>query len=560
MTTPLQEKTESHLVCPSCARRYAIGEEEYCEDDGERLETRLCPSAAQTPEQAQVKPQQSDVGVAPPTDEEKVQQDSDTEASTAPPDLESVLSKYGVRQRQAAQEETIDDSAAHVTGASAPITSSNPGPSSPKEAVPAADENPLPRQVREKGWEITGQAISTETADEWVVHRPSTAGAPVARFSRFRARVLTTAALYQRLQATPCAALPTLLDFGTANLRGNVRASFELSLLPTRQKLQSALDWLGLAPPSEAKALALLPHLVDMLSTLSNSGAYPISFQPAQLLRHQESGQILLDSFAALADLYIGATDYRPDLAMNGLISRLWSAPELSEQLVVSPKAAIFSVGQMLAFALWGQPLDLAALRTGNVPLTSISDTRLARVLQGCLWINSMEGRWDISQLQAAVDAPLDQLPAVEDWAQLGPRAMGQGYALAGRTFWRVEDLLAYAVQPQHWPHATAHISAMLDWIETSTWASLAIQLRAQLEAGRSADFVLIQLARSVIPSLPLTWRGLDFSDSQVRNSLIHLAQRNLAMDTKTEESELLDALFSADLRGAFRSTALTAV
>lgn len=209
----------------------------------------------------------------------------------------------------------------------------------------------------------------------------------------------------------------------------------------------------------------------------------------------------------------------------------------------------------MLALALWGQPQDLAALRAGNIPFHTIADARLARILQGCLWVSSIEGRWSLDQLQTAVAVPLDQLPPVDDWAQLGPRAMSNAFALAGRTYWRVEDLLAQAVLPQNWPQATAQIGAMLDWIESgSPWSSLAAHQRTQLESGRSADYVLIQLAHGVIPDLPRTWRGLDFSDAHARTALVHLAQRNLAANTTAEEAEQLETLFLADLRGAFLS------
>lgn len=557
-----------HLGCPACGRLYEMGVEEYCQVDGERLEVRL---ADQSDQVGPVQPQtplnsENSISVTAPIREEahenveevlisanhaqNQQQPTKQESRSVedPSLLESLLNRMGLRKRTSAGDQTLpDDNVAPAKQVSMPVFD---------PALSSDDgNNPLPPQVIEKGWHVAGSLVSNEAMDVWQVARSSDAGSAYARFCRFRARVLTTPSLYAHLGNHSCAALPTLLDHGTVNLKGHARASFELTLLPNKS-LQPMQAWINRASPSEEKALSLLPHLVQMLTELAAAGVHPISFSPAQMLRNADDGRIVLDNLAALAETGCAHTDYRPELDQNALISRLWSAPELAEQLVVSPKGATFCVGQLLTLALWGQPLDAAALRAGNVPFVSISDARLARVLQGCLWVESIQGRWGLDQLQAALTVPLDQMPPVEDWAQLGPRAMGKAFALAGRTYWRVEDLLAQAVLPQNWIQATARLSAMLDWIESgSPWASVAKHLRNQLEAGRSSDYVLIQMAHAVIPDLPLTWRGLDFSDDHARASLVNLAQRNLATDTSSDESDLLEALFRADLRGAFATT-----
>lgn len=517
MNSTRHDTGHDHMACPACGRTYAIGSDEYCPHDGERLELRPGAAAVEAPEPA-----------------------------VDPSRLEGILSRMGLRKRSAPAADRVQDVPPAATGRASLQGEPVPGPED--------GNDPLPPQVLEKGWQVSGPLESGEAMDMWQVVRTSEAAGPsYARFYRFRARVLTTPALYTQLYSHSCSALPTLLDHGTVSLKGHARASFELVLLPNRQSLRPLRTWLDMGRPSEAKALDLLPHLVDMLARLSAAGVQPISFSVAQLLRNELNGQIMLDNLAALIETDRAHTDYRPELDQNALLSRLWSAPELAEQLVVSPKGAIFCVGQVLAVALWGQALDVAALRAGNLAFASIADVRLARILQGCLWVENIQGRWDLQQLQASLTAPLDQLPPVEDWAQLGPRAMGKSFALAGRTYWRVEDLLGQAVMPHNWKQATARLGPMLDWIESgSPWASVATHLRNQWEAGRSPDHVLIQLARTVNPGLPLTWRGLDLSDDHVRASLVNLAQRNLATDTTAEEAEMLEALFQADLRGAF--------
>ena len=502
---------QAHLTCPACAQKYTMGSHEYCPLDGERLQ--LQPAVA--------------VSVSEPAKDPSL--------------LGGLLNRMGLRKR------------------SLVIPTDPDGGKATQPAIPtlplAEHNNLLPSQVIEKGWGVTGTHMSNEIMDVWQVARHSTeAGSAYARYSQYRCQVLTSQALYAQLGAHSCAALPKLLDYGTTHLNGHARASFELTLAPDRAS-QSMASWLKQAPPSEEKALSLLPHLTAMLTNLAAAGVQSISFSPSQMLRHID-GHIALDNLAALTETASSPSDdYRPELNRTPFIGRLCSAPELAEQLVVSPKSALFSLGQVLAEALWGHPCAVADLRAGNVPFSTISDARLARILQGCLWVQTIVGRWDLAQLQAAVTAPLDAMPPVEDWAQLGPRAMGKAFALNGKTYWRVEDLLTQAVQPGNWTQAISRLGSLLDWIEGgSPWASAATHLRKQLDSGRSADYVLVQLAHTVVPHLPLTWRGLDFSDEHARDSLVGLAQRNLAPDTTAEDADLLEALFRADLRRGFVS------
>ncbi len=475
--------------CHACGRTYNMGSIEFCDSCGERLQVHVAEPKTKLP-----------LGL---------------------------LQRLGLRKRNTSSEETPDDNQ--------------------KEPL---EINCLPAELIEAGWALSQRLASGDAIDIWDANQISENGSGSAtRFLRYRTRVLTTPALYQALRQHKSPALPELIAHGTLDL-GGARAAFELNRLP--QTLQPLQSWLNSAPPSEAKALNLLPHLVDFLAQLFNSGVYPISFTPNNLLR-DDDGRIVLDNCACLAAIDSKPLDYRPELENNALISRIWSAPESGEQLVVSPKSAIFSTGQLLVTALWGQPMDLASIRSGNVPCHTITEPRLARIIQGCLWIDNIESRWSLEQLTTAVANPLDQMPGVEDWSQLGPRAMRNAMPMAGRTYWRVEELLANAVLPQNWEQAITQLPNVLDWIENgSPWSSTAKQLRNQLHAGKSSDHILIKMAHSVIAGLPCTWRGLDFSNEHARTSLVNLAQRSLAEDATPEEIALVDLLFDADLRGAF--------
>lgn len=562
--------SQDHMACPICSRLYALGCDDYCEDDGEPLVRRFGTMSAEqeptpqaepagTPEAAADTPQQasSDEDVHTPEPEQ-----GPTPKSHAFDEPPPAADQFGPDNTDANPEPAVESHDSRLDElkrrfgfgkkSSTKSDQQYSSTSETRENHFASDSgedknNPLPPSLVEAGWELSGQLISHEAADLWPVRR---AAGDSGVFRRYRAWVLTAPAVYDMLRSQPCVALTSLLDHGTVNLKGHAQASYELTNLPADG--QPLPTWLSMAPPSEAKALALLPHLVAMLNTVASYGLQPISFQSAQLHRYPD-GHLVLDNCGALARTDQHLTDYRPELDQNALLSRVWSAPEIGEQLVASPKGAVFSAGQVLAQALWGQPIDTAALRAGLVPFASIEDQRLARVLQGCLWVHTIEGRWDLAQLSAAASAPIDQLPAAEDWSQLGPRAMGNAFGFAGRSFWRVEELLEATVQAQNWSQALSQLNSILDWIEDgSPWASLATELRGDFEGGHSADWVLVRLAHGVQPKLPLTWRSLDFSDGHVRNSLISLAQRNLSTNTTPEEAELLDRLFRADLRGAF--------
>lgn len=570
-----------HLICPLCTRTFRLGSEEYCPHDGERLQLEVAepvvaeahPEVASAAATAQAEqpgeplPRPEVMASTPSAEVPDAPRAKSTESAPAQdvtpstsqaadepgPDLGMLgrlFEQFGIRRKtpQALAERPNPQEAQADGSAAATATAAS-------DASHNDTDNPLPESMVDEGWVISGAARSDEFADTWAVQRQ---GQGVqARYTRYRGRVLTSPALYRQLrqQSQHASALPAVLEAGTANLRGHAQASYDLTVLPASGgPLQRLDEWLRLAPPSEQKAAALLPALAELLDDLHTAGVAPILMQPSQILRH-DSGRLVLGHVAALTATGTEAAvpEYRPELECNPLVSRLWAAPEIHEQLVVHPaKAAVFSVGALLAAATWGQPLDLAALRSGQVPLHTLQDSRLARVLQGCLWAQHIEGRWSREQLSAAVDAPPDALPAAEDWSSLGPQAMGVAFALNGRTYWRASELLQAAVAPNNWPHATAQLATMLDWIEGSTWSSAVPALRALLAQGRSADHVLIRLVRQVCPDLPLTWRHLSLDDHSARHSLTHLAQRALADDATPAERQQLRELFRADLRGAF--------
>ena len=142
-------------------------------------------------------------------------------------------------------------------------------------------------------------------------------------------------------------------------------------------------------------------------------------------------------------------------------------------------------------------------------------------------------------------------MPDAPAWSRLMPGAAETAFSLGGESFFRIEDAVAQANQPRHWEEAVQRMDALLIWATGTAWKGVAEGLRTELTTGvRTADWVLVRLARLVRPDLPLTWRGLDFSDTHAQASLTKLAQQ--ALSSATPDFSLLQQLIRADLRGAF--------
>ncbi len=478
--------------CPLCKKEYQSSEE-FCLSDGERLIMQKTSSTVNA-----------------------TSRDSAEKNSV----LASVMAKFGLKKAQISS----DDS--------------------------ARVKSILPPSLIENGWTISGTASKSFNATTW----PVTNTQEQALFVRFLTSPLTEQSIYIALKGKQlCDALPTLVDCGTVELNDDIeRASYELLNYQSSagNNMCSLSRWLQLSSPSEEKALLLLASLTDMLKKIQQIGLYPMFLSPTTVIRNNDTAQLSLTTCGALAAPKLG-TDYRPELEHSSIISRIFTAPEITQQLVTTEASAVFSVGQLLAVALWGQGLDLAALRTGQIAFSTIKSKRLCKVLQGALWPDSPAGRWSIDQLVNAVNCSEEDLPKVPEWGKLSPNAAAAAFHLAGQTFWRLEDLLEHAAIPDVWPQATAAIDDILTWSEGTSWASLAKALLKERQQ-RSADYIIVRLLQAVLPNQPTTWRSLDFSEDQARDSLIYIAQRNLALDTTAAEKQLLSDLFHSDLRGAF--------
>lgn len=490
------------LVCPQCGEAYSGTD--YCPVHWVRL---VQPAAADTSPEA-----------APQT-EEGTEKEGDSR-------LARFMSKLGLRR--VADKNSLDsDNATAVTHAEPPSV--------------------LPETVREKGWRIAGPVQGSQGAvDHWPVERPTEYGSVVAgQFYRYRTGALTSPEIYRRLEAHTTPLLARVWAHGTVDL-GGARADYELVSLPKAGR--SLRAWLKESTPSEQRAWHLFPLLVELLRQLATSDVRPLSFEP-DWLQYTDDDELWLATAATLTDVTI-ADAFRAEFERSALLPRGCTAPELTQQNMVSANASLFSLGQVLAEAVWGQPCSIEELQKGAVPFQKIADARLARVLMGCLWPRASE-RWTVDLLfQAAACDNAEAMPAAPAWASLVPGASSAAFALAGTSFWRLDDLLAEAVKPSRWDEAIARIEAILDWAEGTVWAGQVKLMRKALDAGRSADWVLVALSRAVLPDSPPTWRALDLTDDEAMQSLVGLAQR--ALKGSPADVAAMRELLRADLRGAF--------
>lgn len=409
----------------------------------------------------------------------------------------------------------------------------------------------LPPELREKAWVVSGSATSLHGVDVWPVECLTGEGRVPGKLVVYATGALTDTTTYQRLLHLGTSSVRTHLHaVGTLDRGHQVRASYELITVPG--EWQSLTGWLSDSPPSEERALSLLHGVAALLEDSFQSGLFPISLDPSVLQRNAD-GQLRLVRFGALWNTSPTVTTavYRPEFAHAGsLLPSPWAAPELKGRLVVTPQSLAFSLAQLLAAALLGQPPSQHEVQAGLVPFSSIKNPELARILMGGLWPHA-DGRWTLIEMrQALVASTVAEMPPAPAWSRLMPGAAKSAFDLAGESYYRLEDILAQANQPRHWDEAVQRMDALLLWASGTAWKGLAECLRTELITGtRTADWVLVRLTCQVCPTLPLTWRGLDLSDTHAQASLAGLAQQ--ALTSNTPDFTLLRQLYKADLRGA---------
>lgn len=517
-------------VCPLCAQRFE--NEDFCPEDGILLVPEVHPET-----QVETQALRSDNRTEPAL---KTLGAGDEDAGED--EKEGFFSRIfsglrGGRRRASTDEAPRHEEAVERGCAAAPQTD----PLQPE----------IPPAVANQGWHFGSEPprIGTDF-DEWDCVLPGERDQMRAIFRRYRSFALTRSEVYQDCMNAAMPHAPGLLEFGSCPMRGGSSCDFELTF-PLRGA--PLATWFNHVQAGEERALATLQPLAVLIRSWYERGLMPLLLTPTMLYREPQ-GAFNLRHLGALIQLGDDAdkdeVDYRMDLGISSLVHAPWAAPELQGRLAVRANAVLFSVGQILAAALWGRPVAVEDLRYGRVDFRGITDSRLAHVMMGCL-LPQAETRVRLRDFLTNVAAGEGERVSLGDaWERLSPGAQATAFTLGGRAFWRADDLLREAVHPTRWAESCVRILPLLDWLAATPVAGQAALMHRYLREGRSPDWVLIRLARLAVDDLPMTWRSLDVQDATARETLINLGQGALNGDPAA--AQLLPALFRADLRGAF--------
>lgn len=415
-----------------------------------------------------------------------------------------------------------------------------------------ADRNDaiLPDQARRDGWRLDGNHTTAPGYDSWPIQREIGNGVEHATYIRYRTTVFTPPGVYDILSESLCTGCVKLLAHGTVETGAGARAQYEISQPASGEPLRA---WLSRTPVGADRATILLGLLVDLLASLRDATVRPMVLTPAMLWLDKDG--LRVGMHGAMASVSASDTiTFVSELSGNPLLALPYTAPECIERRVIGHNSELFSLGQLVAEALWGEPQDHAYVRQGNVPFAQSSDQNLSRVLMGTLW-PFQEQRWTLDDLVNATREGNPSLAACPPWASLRPGAATSSFSLAGVDYYLPEDL-ALAVF-DHWDEALANLQAIISWLEQTRFSSLPPVLRSKmLEEHRSDEWILVYLCRSILPGSPMVWRDLALDDGHAQSSLAALAQRALSQDSDARSAQQLVAkLFEADLRGAFKGS-----
>jgi hypothetical protein len=411
-----------------------------------------------------------------------------------------------------------------------------------------AEVNVLPQCEIDLGWRIAGTPTQTKAYLEWSVVRAQDTGEIRAVFRRYTTGALSTRQTYEAVlnaAANPNTGMVRLYSYGTAEVGSGGRADYEITALPSGLPLNVWLKEKG--QPGVDPAAYIAPLLANWLKNLRATGLQAIAVHPAMLYLDTHSRCINLAVLGALTPAGAGE-QFNADLAgSSALLPAPFAAPELMSRRVIADNADCFSVGQIVAAALFGDAQDYMYISQGNIVFAGIDSLMLRSTVMGTLW--PYTDRWSVEQLSQALVPGANFLPKLPPWSSLKPGAAKAAFTLGGTDYFLPEDLL-HAVA-LHWDEAANRCLDILKWLEESRFKGKAGLLRQQLhQEGRSADWILIRLSRIVIPDAPIVWRGYSFDDADAAASLIAIAQQALEPGNHNAQSDL-QRLFAADLRGS---------
>ena len=394
----------------------------------------------------------------------------------------------------------------------------------------------LPLVERQKGWMIDGDRTRSEHVERWPVLNSDGRRGLLLRYSQ---GVLTAEAAYRIADAASDLPAPTLFGHGVVDADDNP-SCYEIVAASTAEPLES---WLK-THSGEDTALYLEQLLLELLEGLRACGLRAVTLDPSMLALGPDG--VELSMLGALTP-HEGAS-FHEHVAQSVLLRNPWAPPEARGRHRLSLTGDVFSAGQILARAVFGEACHYADLSSARVPFQRVADERLQRVMMGLLWPEE-EDRWTVDDWRS------DDAPA-PPWARLRAGAAQTSFSLGGQAYWHAPELLA--ATRLNWDEAIANLAALLAWLDSTPYRDIARFVAAQPD--HSNDWRLVRLCRMVSPDAPLFWRNLALGERDVDATLINLAQRVLTRattDSRTEESTRaasaeISAFFAAELRGSF--------
>lgn len=505
--------------CPDCRTEYSASEE-FCSDCGGLLKTRLEAPTTELPEQRITEKQSNELPSA---------SSSNTPAELLP------------------QTKAIDSTRMRIKHKLDQYFGASESRSLKLEQSVDADKDPLPLHERQdNGWQIAGSPIRTHKGFvEWPVSKQTEQGLVEGIYRRYTTGVLSTAQIYDQLRTTNSAsAFSQLMSNGTVCIAGGARADYEINLKPVGQPLNV---WLKQTSPGLERTLFLANAILRWLPQLIELGLQPATVDPSMLYITNDG----VVSLAVLGGLTAcNDTDqYNADLINSALLTLPYCAPELLGRRVIASNSVCFGVGQILTESLYGEARDHTYVQDGGLSFKDVEDVRLQAILMGCLYPIAAE-RWSADELFKAFQQ--GNVYRTPPWGRLQPGAATSAFLLGGEAFYLVEDLLAVVVK-HHWDEGLLRFEEILAWLEATRFKGQ-LRLARQAKAnGRSTEWCLLHLVRTVLPDAPLVWRGLALDDDVAQDSLIYLAQQALSEGNESLDAQMLvQMLFESDLKSAF--------
>lgn len=392
----------------------------------------------------------------------------------------------------------------------------------------------LPKQL-ENDYEVSSSVFPSLAFDKWLVHKLSDENTKYY-YIRYKSDRLSTESCYRQLQHNHSKQLPHVVEFGVVDLEGS-HAQYELIQVSEKPAAVNLEQYFNTTEPSEERALYIIKLLHNLIQSCVASKLLPVVLQPDWLMLDPESDTLSINN----AGCFMTTGDeeqYRRVTSKSLLCCRIYTAPELSFENILTSKNCVYSIAQIIAEARFGKPIMLSAIQIGAIPFDSIHNPMLNQILKGGLWHRYPE-RFSVEQFLS------QEIQSTPEWASLHPNASSYVFYFNQHAFWKLEDLLTHLKnEPQCWDQAVSLLDDLLKWAESSRYANELSHIYQRYQLGtEDAELTLCRILMLVRGENGVFYRDLDLNNNLALNNLIHFGQRCLKNKTLSNQMEALFSL-----------------